>query len=223
MAEDFGNSIGVDDQPKADIAKLVKINHDGLRTTLDTAGRRVVVSAALGLVCAFALIGCGGSSKVSEPPGKDSPATEISTTTTTSKEVTLTPEGVAQMLSESGLGCADFDAKVVDPSRPKTTIVPEPSSVSGSCKSDGTSLTVTVFENKADVEMASAQVKTIYASVAKSLGITQLTYVHAGKDNRIWVSIGKESGGDKGLTPQQEELLRNISKVLGGKVVKYDL
>ena len=93
----------------------------------------------------------------------------------------------------------------------------------GSCTVDGTHLTLTVFASKSDEDMASAQLKTVYAAVAKSLGITQLTYIHAGKDERVWLSIGKESGGDKGVTPEQESLLNKVAKTLNGKVVKVDL
>ncbi len=139
------------------------------------------------------------------------------------KKVPSTPDGVAQYLAQAGLGCADFIVKTEDPSEVKTTLAPDPSSAMGSCTIEGTRMSVTVFGSKADKEMAAAQLKTIYAAVAKSMGIKELTYVYAGEDDRVWLSVSKESGGDKGVTPAQEELLGRVAKALNGKVVKVDV
>jgi len=184
---------------------------------------RKAVGVVLCVLAVAAISSCSSGSKPVASSSNDSVAAESTTTTTKAKDVSLTPDGVAQHLADAGLGCTDFIPKIDDPTKTKTTFAPEPVSGIGSCTVDGTHLTITVFASKSDEAMASAQLKTLYAAVAKSLGITELTYIHAGKDDRIWLSVSKESGGDKGITPEQEALLKKVAKGLNGKVVKVDL
>lgn len=101
-------------------------------------------------------------------------------------------------------------------------MAPEPPNDAGSCTIEGTKMTITVFETKDAEEMATAQIKTVWAMWAKAMGVTNLTAVKAGKDNRVWIQVSSVSGSGEAETPEQDALLEKIAKSLNGKVVVTD-
>ena len=177
----------------------------------------------IALLAPVALIGCSGGSNA-DASGPDSTGGDASTTTTAAAKAStaaLTPDGVAQQIADAGIGCSDYAPEVVDPSE-TVEMAPEPPNSAGSCTIEGTKMTITVFETKDAEEMATAQIKTVYALWAKAMGVTNLTAVKAGKDNRVWIHVSSVSAGDAAATPEQDALLEKIAKSLNGKVVVTD-
>jgi hypothetical protein len=144
------------------------------------------------------------------------------TTEPSSDSDDLTPAAVASQLAEEGLGCEDYADAVVDPDETAMTLAPAVESAEGTCTINGVSATIGVFPDEDAVEMARAQIETVYRQMMVAFGIEELAWAFAGPDDRIWISYEDAGEGQTKPTDEQLAMLDDVADALDGEVFTFE-
>jgi hypothetical protein len=80
-----------------------------------------------------------------------------------------------------------------------------------------------VYADANAVEMANAQMDTVYRQLLVAFGVEEIAWVVAGPDDRVWVSPAAEDEGTQPKpTEEQLAMLDEVADAVDGEVVTFE-